>query len=135
MVVQLKKDDLLSYKLGSNAIYEHLRDQVVSGVYAAGERIPSTRALAKELGVSRTTICVAYDQLAGEGFISVRQGAQPKVALSFPARAGSTEDLITDAEIRMPLSRYGKKLRTINTLPQLSPLSFRNQAIEFPFYL
>ena len=39
------------------------------GTLSAGGRVPSTRALAAEFGVSRTTVTAVYDQLAAEGFI------------------------------------------------------------------
>jgi GntR family transcriptional regulator/MocR family aminotransferase len=61
-------------------IYLALRDQIASGVYAAGVRLPSSRALAEELGVSRTTVTSAFDQLISEGYVQVRQGSRPTVA-------------------------------------------------------
>lgn len=76
-MVQLVKG---SRKSGATRrIYLSLRDQITSGVYDAGERLPSSRALAGELGVSRTTVTAAYDQLISEGYITVRQGAKPTV--------------------------------------------------------
>jgi GntR family transcriptional regulator/MocR family aminotransferase len=60
-------------------IYLALREQIASGVYAAGERLPSSRALAEELGVSRTTVTSAFDQLISEGYIQVRQGRRATV--------------------------------------------------------
>lgn len=56
-------------------IYEGLRDRVVSGQLAAGCRLPPSRKLADELGVSRTTVVTAYDQLMAEGFAQGRPGA------------------------------------------------------------
>lgn len=76
-MVQLVKG---SRKSGATRrIYLSLRDQITSGVYDAGERLPSSRALAAELGVSRTTVTAAYDQLISEGHIQVRRGARPTV--------------------------------------------------------
>jgi len=56
-----------------------LRAQIADGVYAPGARLPSTRALAAELGVSRTTVTAAYDQLAAEGYLETRRGARARV--------------------------------------------------------
>lgn len=63
----------------SRRIYRALCDQIASGVYGPGERLPSSRALAEELGVSRTTVTAAFDQLISEGYVQVRQGSRPVV--------------------------------------------------------
>ena len=57
-----------------------LRAQIAAGVYAPGDRLPSTRALAAERGVSRTTVTAAYEQLLAEGYLDSRQGARSVVA-------------------------------------------------------
>jgi GntR family transcriptional regulator/MocR family aminotransferase len=57
-----------------------LRAAVRSGRLAAGERLPSSRALAAQLGVSRGVVVEAYGQLAAEGYLAVRPGAAPRVA-------------------------------------------------------
>ena len=57
-----------------------LRAAVRSGRLPAGERLPSSRALAAELGVSRGVVVEAYGQLAAEGYLAVRPGAAPRVA-------------------------------------------------------
>jgi GntR family transcriptional regulator / MocR family aminotransferase len=44
-----------------------------------GARLPSTRDLARELGVSRPIVVDAYAQLAGEGYLELRPGARPRV--------------------------------------------------------
>ena len=59
---------------------EQLRDGVRSGRLAAGDRLPSSRALAAELGVSRGVVVEAYGQLAAEGSLQVERGAAPRVA-------------------------------------------------------
>lgn len=50
-------------------IYERVRDDIVSGRLSTGERLPSKRALAKNLGVSTITVESAYDQLISEGYV------------------------------------------------------------------
>ncbi|MEJ2885843.1 MocR-like pyridoxine biosynthesis transcription factor PdxR [Actinomycetospora aeridis] len=54
---------------------EGLRAAVGRGALRVGERVPSTRALADELGVSRTVTAAAYDQLVAEGWLGPRRGA------------------------------------------------------------
>ena len=56
-------------------VEDGLRDAVRSGRLAAGERLPSTRALARDLGVSRRLVVDAYDQLLAEGYLAARRGA------------------------------------------------------------
>ena len=50
-------------------LYDQLRAMVLAGRIAPGEPLPSTRALVRELGVSRTTVLQAFDQLRAEGYI------------------------------------------------------------------
>jgi GntR family transcriptional regulator/MocR family aminotransferase len=57
-----------------------LRDAIRTGRLSAGARLPSTRALATDLGVARGTVVEAYAQLAAEGYLVARQGAATTVA-------------------------------------------------------
>ena len=50
-------------------IYERFRNAIASGLLKPGDRIPSARALTKELGLARGTIETAYSLLAAEGYI------------------------------------------------------------------
>ena len=56
-------------------IYRQLREIILAGRVLAGARPPSTRALTKELGVSRTTLELAFDQLRADGHIQGRIGS------------------------------------------------------------
>ncbi|MGR3804712.1 MocR-like pyridoxine biosynthesis transcription factor PdxR [Marinibacterium profundimaris] len=56
-------------------LYQGLRDVILSGGLRAGERLPATRTLAKETGVSRTTVIDAIDRLVAEGMLVSRVGA------------------------------------------------------------
>jgi GntR family transcriptional regulator/MocR family aminotransferase len=57
-----------------------LRDAIRGGRLRPGTALPSTRALARELGVSRGVVFEAYGQLAAEGYLVARQGAATRVA-------------------------------------------------------
>ena len=61
-------------------IEQALRAAVRDGRLAPGTPLPSTRALAGELGVARGTVVDAYDQLVAEGFLSARPGGRTVVA-------------------------------------------------------
>ena len=63
-------------------IEEQLRRAIRAGVLRPGARVPSTRDLARQLGVSRRVVVDAYAQLAAEGYLSLRQGARPRVSQS-----------------------------------------------------
>ena len=56
----------------STQLYASLRDLMLSGSLAAGERLPATRTLARDLGVSRTTVIDAFERLTAEGLINSR---------------------------------------------------------------
>src|ERR1700756_566956 len=61
-------------------VEEGLREAIRSGRLARGTRLPPTRTLARDLGVSRGTIQQAYAQLAAEGWIAARHGSGTLVA-------------------------------------------------------
>ncbi|MGA1855407.1 PLP-dependent aminotransferase family protein [Azospirillum sp. 11R-A] len=63
----------------ASRIVNAIRAQIADSVYPPGSRLPSSRALAADLGVSRTTVTAVYEQLAAEGYLEVRQGARPQV--------------------------------------------------------
>ena len=56
-------------------LYMGLRDLLLSGVLKPGDRLPATRTLAGEVGVSRTTVIDAIDRLVSEGLLESRVGA------------------------------------------------------------
>jgi len=51
------------------ALYRCIRQDILSGVLRSGEKLPSKRALAQNLEVSKITVETAYSQLLSEGFI------------------------------------------------------------------
>src|SRR6478609_4536318 len=79
-----------------------IRELVVAGTLARGDRLPSSRALAADLGVSRAVAEQAYEQLLAEGWLEARRGAGTFVAATGaahpaaprPRQAPTTTDLI-----------------------------------------
>ncbi|MBN1317694.1 MAG: winged helix-turn-helix transcriptional regulator, partial [Anaerolineales bacterium] len=65
-------------------LYKQIRESILAGQLAAGTRLPPTRALAKELSVSRNTVVVAFDQLTAEGYIESRVGRGSFVTPTLP---------------------------------------------------
>jgi hypothetical protein len=60
-------------------VYLGLRQAILSGALPANGRLPSTRDLADQVGISRTVVLLAYDQLFGGGFCSWSQAAQEHI--------------------------------------------------------
>lgn len=75
--IELRYKDEISL---ARQIFLSLKERILTGQIQQGEALPSTRELAKGLGVSRNTVCEAYDMLWTEGFIISRQGAPSRVA-------------------------------------------------------
>jgi GntR family transcriptional regulator/MocR family aminotransferase len=65
-------------------VYEGLRRAILDGLVRPGQRLPSTRALAVELGVSRLPVLSAYDQLLHEGYLMARIGSGTFVGAALP---------------------------------------------------
>lgn len=61
-------------------VKEAMKENIMVGNLKDGEQVPSVRALAKELKISILTVKKAYDELAQEGFIEIRQGLGTFVA-------------------------------------------------------
>lgn len=62
------------------ALEAALRQAIRDGRLAAGERLPSSRVLAAQLGLARGTVVEVYSQLAAEGYLRARPGAATEVA-------------------------------------------------------
>jgi len=87
--VLLRLDRELREPLGAQ-LQRELRDAIRSGRLSAGERLPSSRVLARSLGISRGLITECYGQLEAEGYLSTRAGSATRVAagpVMLPARA------------------------------------------------
>ena len=65
-------------------IYKEIRDAILSGRLTEGSRLPSSRNLTEQIGVSRTTILAAIEQLIAEGFLQTRKGSGTFVCSDIP---------------------------------------------------
>ena len=74
---------LVGRKNLSSEIYRQIRRAIADGRLRPGDSLPASRDLARSLQVSRTTVTVAYDRLAGEGFLTSRIGAGTYVSKQF----------------------------------------------------
>src|SRR5512132_2553307 len=71
--------DRESPRTSGRQIEDQLRQAIRDLTLRPGGRLPSTRDLARELGVSRPIVVDAYAQLAGEGYLELRPGTKPRV--------------------------------------------------------
>lgn len=89
-------------------VYFGLRKAILSGAFRSGEKLPSTRDVAEQLGISRTVVLLAYDQLLAEGFATGRVGSgtyvSPAVDVSRSVRA--------ESPVKPRLSRFGSSAAT-----------------------
>ena len=65
-------------------IYLQVRSAILSGAIRAGTKLPSTREIAAQLGVSRSAAVAAFEQLLAEGYASGKKGAGTFVASDLP---------------------------------------------------
>ena len=108
-------------------IYDQLRAQIADGTLAAGAQVPSTRGLAAELGVSRTTVTAAYEQLAAEGYLVTSTGRVARVAMPLMTAPATPEAPTTRRSRSAPsLSEFGCRLQEIGlpTLPDTKVVRF-----------
>jgi GntR family transcriptional regulator/MocR family aminotransferase len=69
-------------------LYSAIRAGVLDGRLGPGERLPSSRALGEDLGLSRNTVLGAYDRLVAEGYLVARAASGVFVAADVPADLG-----------------------------------------------
>ena len=65
-------------------LFDRLRDAIINGAIRPAERLPSTRTLATDLGVSRNTVVAAIDRLIAEGYLEARIGSGTYVCRTLP---------------------------------------------------
>ncbi|NUT43021.1 MAG: FadR family transcriptional regulator, partial [Thermoactinospora sp.] len=93
---------------------QHLREQITGGHWPVGTRLPGENALAKTLGVGRSTVREALRALAGAGLVQARQGSGVFVIAAEPAEdwpARLRRAAITDVyEVRMMVETQAARL-------------------------
>jgi GntR family transcriptional regulator/MocR family aminotransferase len=92
-------------------IYAGIRRAILDGVAQPGARLPSSRALAADLGVSRTTSLLALEQLVAEGYLTAQPGSGTFVAHELPDDLPRPRDSRPARALRHPpLSKRGEAL-------------------------
>ena len=116
-------------------IYEYIRGEIRSGSLEAGERLPSTRALASGLHVARSTAELAYSQLVSEGYIRAKKNSgyyvneiENLAELHFEERGNEAADAAVengekfDVDNRQKEEKAGKVPVNEQSVPRLSRL-------------
>jgi GntR family transcriptional regulator/MocR family aminotransferase len=92
-------------------LYLELRKAILNGALTPGMKLPSTRALAEDLGLSRTPVKAAYERLKGEGYASTIVGSGTVVSQVVrriaATRLGTESDAVDRAERQSPISERG----------------------------
>jgi GntR family transcriptional regulator/MocR family aminotransferase len=100
-------DLLVGVRRGAGALQRQVEDQlraaIREGRLVTGERLPSSRSLAADLGVSRGVVSDAYGQLAAEGWLVVRPRSGPRVAAVPRAAAPAPVTPPPEAAVRYDL--------------------------------
>ncbi len=104
-------------------LYGRLRAVILAGQVPRGARLPSTRTLATELGVSRTTTALAYEQLVLEGYLESRIGHGTIVSRQLPdglvESPHSSGGKVQTEDRPTPLPRPVPRASVLDTVPQL----------------
>src|ERR1700677_384565 len=103
-------------------IYDQWRNGILTGRFRGAERVPSTRELSVALGVSRSTVTLAYDQLIAEGYLESSRGSGTFVCRELPDQLlGPNHKQVPRGEEAHPirLSRYGAGLNDDFSYPNV----------------
>src|SRR5271167_1705277 len=95
-------------------LYEELRVAILSGHLRPGARLPATRDLAAQYGLSRPTIVTAFEQLQSEGYVDGKIGSGTYVSQTLPdelLQAPRAQAVAATRRRRIPLSDYARRLR------------------------
>lgn len=91
-------------------LYRQIASMIRDNRLTPGSELPSTRALAEDLGLARNTIVGAYDQLTTEGYLASRRGARA-VVIDLPVNSLDRDKrLASTTAIIRPLSKRGENL-------------------------
>ena len=108
-------------------LYERLKNNILSGQLEADKRLPSTRSLANELGVSRNTTVLAYELLLMEGYIESQVGNGTRVARLQPEQLSQVKPAANPgtAKVAKP-----SQVAAIPTSSLANKVSQRTQLLE-----
>ncbi len=102
-------------------LYDYLRAAILSGQLAQGMKVPSTRTLADELGISRNTVLGAYDQLLAEGYLETIEGRGTFVTHVLPEQYLSSGTRLPRAQPPAPTAHHiSRRAQAVVDAPTMS---------------
>ena len=110
---QRSPDDPLSLR---EQLVRFFRKGVADGTLQPGIRLPASRVLAQELGLSRITVSGAYEQLVAEGFLEARRGAGTYVAARIAEQKLRSSMPSSQVRQRTPISVRARRLTGIDSM-------------------
>jgi len=113
-------------------LYEWFRRAILDGQLRPGQRVPSTRALAAELKVSRIPVSSAYEQLQAEGYLETFIGAGTCVIRSIPDDASKpAPGKMRDASRQASQSQSPRRVSRRVTLMRVPAQTWSNKLVAF----
>ncbi|WP_443687874.1 MocR-like pyridoxine biosynthesis transcription factor PdxR [Nonomuraea guangzhouensis] len=110
-------------------LHQGFRAAILNGQFEPGARLPSTRTLAGSLGISRSTVVEAFDQLAAEGFIERRTGSGTYVSPQLSGLgAGGRAERPPSAD---PRRRPARRMRLASAAPTSLSETFAGRPMAF----
>jgi GntR family transcriptional regulator / MocR family aminotransferase len=103
-------------------LYLAIKTAILNARLRPGARLPSTRLFAQDLGVSRTTVLSAFDQLSSEGYLEAKIGSGTRVASGIP---GDLKEQSAKTRCRSPLQS--------RSLTQISRRAQMRSSIDLSF--
>jgi GntR family transcriptional regulator/MocR family aminotransferase len=100
-----------------------LRESIRAGRLLPGVRLPSSRALGAELGVSRRLVVEAYEQLAAEGYLVAGQGSGTRVAPAIAETSSAADPTSADDAVAAAAGGAGSTSAAIDLFPGAPDLS------------
>ena len=113
-------------------IHQQVASGIEAGVYRMGDRLPSIRSFALELGVSRNTVEQAYLLLVQEGYVNARQGSGYYISRSEQPRKAEHNYSGTHHAALRKLQALGEAGTPVGLRYDFSPAGI--EAASFPFY-
>ena len=123
----------------SARLYDQVRAAVAAGRLTAGDRLPTSRSLAADLGIARSTVTTVYGRLVAEGILEARVGDGTYVAThpivgSAPAASLDASELVRRHPLAAPeprtIERVDIDLRTGRPDPAMFPLVAWRRAVK-----
>ncbi|MDA8347051.1 MAG: PLP-dependent aminotransferase family protein [Thermaerobacter sp.] len=118
----------------SDTLYRQLKEAILEGRLRPGERLPSSRMLAHEKGISRNTVLAAWERLAAEGYLVSSPGSATRVRPDLATHSADGQD----SDVSLSLTPWAEHLRNLPppVFRPVLPYDFRSTqpaVDEFPF--